>query len=193
MSSTASWVYLAGSLEARPVRLGTGHDTAARLREMQTGSPVRLHLMWCTRAGQDLERALLERFAAYRVHGPWLDFGDEHPVALVATAAVLLGHTAYPNKDTDRTPGLTALPHLAEAKRLAALLRQAFATAGDPPAMPLTPILDYLRAHDPATWNQWNDQPIRQQLGMAGRTLSRTFRSARLDLASTRLSHLPTK
>ncbi|MGW8380848.1 GIY-YIG nuclease family protein [Actinacidiphila sp. SB3-2] len=60
---------LVGSLDARPVKIGTTNDLAERLRDLHVGSPVPLHVMWQTRGGRNLERALHQRFAAYRKDG----------------------------------------------------------------------------------------------------------------------------
>jgi len=92
------WVYLIGSTETRPVKIGVANDPAGRLADLQIGSPVRLHIMWQTRGATKLEHALHAYFAPYRLHGEWFDFEDENPAALVATAAVLLGHRAQPER-----------------------------------------------------------------------------------------------
>lgn len=92
------WVYLIGSPDVRMVKIGMSADPKVRLEDMQTGSPVRLHLLWQTPGGRALEAALHAYFAAYRTHGEWFDFGDENPAALVATAAVLLGYRSQPQR-----------------------------------------------------------------------------------------------
>ena len=95
------WVYLIGSPVIRPVKIGVSNEPEARLEDLQTGSPVPLHLLWKTPGGQALESALHAYFEPYRSHGEWFDFGEENPAALVATAAVLLGYRAQP----ERVPG----------------------------------------------------------------------------------------
>ncbi|MFD4341813.1 GIY-YIG nuclease family protein [Streptomyces anulatus] len=181
-----SWVFLVGTLEARPVMIATATDVASRLRELQNGSPVRLHNMWQTRGGQELETALHQRFRAYRLHGKWLDFGADHPVAAIATHAVELGHRAYPSTETETNrPVLPSAPDVAEARQLAALMREAFTDAGDPPALPLAQLLEHLRAAAPDVWCRWDDRPDR--LARAGRAVAGIFRSARLDIAIVRL------
>ncbi len=91
-------VYLIGSPLARPVKIGVSDDPAARLADLQVGSPVPLLILWQTPGGQRLESALHAYFAPYRLHGEWFDFDEENPVALVATAAVLMGYRAQPAK-----------------------------------------------------------------------------------------------
>nr|WP_272924116.1 MULTISPECIES: GIY-YIG nuclease family protein [unclassified Streptomyces] len=86
---------MVGTHQARPVKIGVANDVEVRVRELQIGSPVPLYLIWKTRGGQALERDLHERFAPYRIHGEWFDFGDENPAALVATAAVLMGYVTH--------------------------------------------------------------------------------------------------
>ncbi|MCX4581352.1 GIY-YIG nuclease family protein [Streptomyces sp. NBC_01571] len=167
------------------MKIGTASDVAARLRDLQCGSPVRLHVMWQTRGGRDLELALHQRFSAYRVHGEWFDFGEDHPVAIVATAAVDLGHRAYPSGELPSAGALPLAPDVAEARRLAVLLREAFAQAGDPPVLTVAELLEHLRAAEPDTWRKWDGRP--DKLAMAGRTMAVIFRAARFDLASVRL------
>ncbi|MFD5898562.1 GIY-YIG nuclease family protein [Streptomyces sp. NPDC060366] len=180
-----AWVYLVGSVAARPVKIGTAADVAARLRDLQCGSPVRLHVMWQTRGGRRLEHALHQRFAAYRSHGEWFDFGEDHPVAIIATAAVDLGCRSYPSTELPDSSALPAAPHVAEASRLAGLMRDAFSRAGDPQSMSVAQLLEHLCAADPDTWRQWDHRPDR--LAMAGRTIATVFRAAQFDLSSLRL------
>ncbi|MFF0199011.1 GIY-YIG nuclease family protein [Streptomyces anulatus] len=180
-----SWVFLVGTLEARPVLITTATDVASGLRELQNGSPVRLHNMWQTRGGQELETALHQRFRAYRLHGKWLDFGADHPVAAIATHAVELGHRAYPSVEEMNRPALPWAPDVAEARQLAALMRDAFTDAGDPPALPLAQLLEHLRAAAPDVWCRWDDRSDR--LARAGKAVATIFRSARLDIATVRL------
>lgn len=89
------WVYLVGTQQARPVKIGVAGDVEARVAELQTGSPLPLYLIWKTRGGGSLERDLHERFSPYRIHGEWFDFGDENPAAVVASAAVLMGYVTH--------------------------------------------------------------------------------------------------
>lgn len=89
------WVYLVGTRQARPVKIGVASVVEVRIAELQTGSPLPLYLIWKTRGGQSLERDLHQRFAPYRIHGEWFDFGDENPAAVVASAAVLMGYVTH--------------------------------------------------------------------------------------------------
>ncbi|MFI1734973.1 GIY-YIG nuclease family protein [Streptomyces acidicola] len=188
-AEASTWVYLVGAVGARAVKIGTAADVAGRLRDLQCGSPVQLHIMWQTRGGRDLERALHKRFAAYRVHGEWFDFGDDHPVAIIATAAVAFGYRAYPSAETHNGDALPTQPQVAEGRQLATLFRDAFAEAGDPPLLPFSQILDYLSVADPEKWGKWESRPDR--LMMAGRVIGPVFRAAQLDISTVRDASLP--
>lgn len=80
-------VYLIGSQEFRPVKLGKGYPRE-RLAYFQTGSPFLLELLWVRPGGAPLERALQERFAEFRIRGEWFEFPDgTDPVQVVSGAA----------------------------------------------------------------------------------------------------------
>lgn len=102
-SNVGRWVYLIGSALSRPVKIGVAGNVQSRLDELRTGSPVPLHIMWKTRGDRDLEYSLHEYFAPYRIHGEWFDFDNEDPAALVATAAVLMGHLTHPQRVTEQS------------------------------------------------------------------------------------------
>lgn len=116
---TSRWVYLIGSQQARPVKIGVAKNAEARLADLQIGSPLRLHLMWKTRGGRSLERELHDRFAPYRIHGEWFDFGDENPAAVVASASVLLGYVTYAERShNDHGPSAARTTFLTGRKAL---------------------------------------------------------------------------
>lgn len=96
MAKRQRWLYLIGSDEVRPVKIGISFDPDKRLEELQVGSPVTLRLLWKTPGGREMEQALHERFRSYCKHGEWFDFGEENPVALVAGTAALLGYWRPP-------------------------------------------------------------------------------------------------
>lgn len=98
------WVYVIGSLVVRPVKIGVSDDPEERLDDLQTGSPVPLVLLWQVHGGQRLESMLHERFAAYRTHGEWFDFGDDDPVLTVAEEAARLGYGPLPVVPLPRKP-----------------------------------------------------------------------------------------
>lgn len=84
---TQARIYLIGSPDARPVKIGTSQRPTARLAACQAGSPVPLTLLWETPGDRFLEELLHEHFAPFRIHGEWFDFGDQDPVPLVKDAA----------------------------------------------------------------------------------------------------------
>lgn len=74
------------------MKIGASADPKTRLQAFQTGQAVELSLMW-TCSG-DYERALHDRFAAYRVRGEWFDLtplGDD-PVETVRRAVLEIEH-----------------------------------------------------------------------------------------------------
>jgi hypothetical protein len=89
-------VYLIGSYDVRPVKIGVSENPEKRLKSLSTGSPVPLQLLWSAPGGAALEAALHEYFQPYRVYGEWFDFGDEDPVQLVVAAAARMGHGHWP-------------------------------------------------------------------------------------------------
>jgi hypothetical protein len=87
-----TWIYVIGCDEVRLVKIGISSNVQSRLVAMQIGSPVVLRLLWTMPGSIDTEQDLHECFHAFRKHGEWFDFGDENPVAMVASASALLGH-----------------------------------------------------------------------------------------------------
>jgi len=103
------WVYVIGSPVVRPVKIGVSDDPEKRLSDLQTGSPVPLVLLWQVHGGQRLEAMLHERFATYRTHGEWFDFGDDDPVLTVTEEAARLGYGPLPMIPLPRKPVTPAL------------------------------------------------------------------------------------
>ncbi|WP_164541050.1 GIY-YIG nuclease family protein [Streptomyces abyssomicinicus] len=91
-------MYLIGPPNTCIAKIGVSNDPQERLADLQVGSHQPLVLLWKTPGGQGLESALHAYFAPYRTHGEWFDFGEESPAALVATAAVLMGFKAQPDR-----------------------------------------------------------------------------------------------
>ncbi|MFC8408612.1 GIY-YIG nuclease family protein [Streptomyces griseoincarnatus] len=124
------WLYLVGSDEVRPVKIGISLRPESRVADMQTGSPVVLRLLWKTPGSYDMEQDLHRAFDAYRLHGEWFDFGDEDPVPLVAGTAALLGHW--------HPPAAVVIPRPAETTNA--------------PAEPPTPVPPAPRPPLPEVW-----------------------------------------
>ena len=84
-ASAESHTYLLAADGTDLVKIGIAKDPMRRLRELQTGQPMDLHLLWSV-AG-NYENDLHVHFAAYRVRGEWFDLtslGD--PIDVVKQA-----------------------------------------------------------------------------------------------------------
>jgi len=121
------WIYLIGSADHKHVKLGTTENVARRLRELQTGSPVQLQVLWTSPGGRPLEKALHRKLDAYRQHGEWFDLSGHDPVELVRSVAQGMGVQVAP-AETD----------LLQAERhfLGALLGGSFGMSEDPTLYP---------------------------------------------------------
>lgn len=80
------WVYVIGSSLRGIVKIGYAFDVELRMESLQTGSPVRLWILWKIRGTPLLERRLHDRFAAERIHGEHFDFGDADPMEQIREA-----------------------------------------------------------------------------------------------------------
>ncbi len=85
-SSTNSFVYVIGPPGSGRVKIGTSLNPQKRLKELQTGNPDRLEVLWAAPGGRDLESALHRTFSAYRIEGEWFDFGTIEPVGAIPRA-----------------------------------------------------------------------------------------------------------
>ncbi|MFJ8856618.1 GIY-YIG nuclease family protein [Streptomyces sp. NPDC102437] len=81
--SGSSFVYVIGPAGSTRVKIGTSNNPEKRLKELQTGNPDRLGILWSTPGGRELESMLHRAFAAYRVEGEWFDFGGVEPVGAI--------------------------------------------------------------------------------------------------------------
>lgn len=81
----AAVVYVIGSEARGVVKIGTTSSLGARLRQLQTGSPQLLRVLWSFGGDSRLEAYLHERFADRQMVGEWFDFGDIDPVEAVQT------------------------------------------------------------------------------------------------------------
>lgn len=73
--AVSTHVYLLGSEEFRPVKIGVGNP-GTRLIQLQVGNPFDLEILWTTPGGVLLERALHDRFNLWYRRGEWFDFPD---------------------------------------------------------------------------------------------------------------------
>ncbi|MFB7467285.1 GIY-YIG nuclease family protein [Streptomyces sp. NPDC056224] len=125
-----SYVYVIGSSGSAHVKIGTSISPEKRLKELQTGNPGRLELLWCTPGGRDLESALHKVFDEYRTEGEWFDFREVQPVGAIPLAvyqrAVGLARTpARNNRSAPKRSGPRAEQeeHTVTPERLAAIVR----------------------------------------------------------------------
>ncbi|MFI5867712.1 GIY-YIG nuclease family protein [Streptomyces sp. NPDC051546] len=81
-----SSVYVIGSAGSTRVKIGTSVNPEKRLKELQTGNPDRLEVLWCTPGGRELEALLHRAFADRRVEGEWFDFGGMQPIGAIPAA-----------------------------------------------------------------------------------------------------------
>lgn len=66
------------------VKIGsTAGAIQARLSGLQTGSPLRLDVLWSAPGGYKEEKWLHSRFSEYRVLGEWFDFSSHDPVSAI--------------------------------------------------------------------------------------------------------------
>ena len=68
------------------VKIGKSGDVKVRLASLQTGYPRKLQALHVEPESGHLEDWLHDRFAAFRLHGEWFDFGANDPVATVRAA-----------------------------------------------------------------------------------------------------------
>lgn len=85
-TSSKAHTYLIAADGTHLVKIGIAKDPARRLKELQTGQPMTLHLLWSVVG--DYERDLHVHFDAYRVRGEWFDLTPLGDPVEVVTAAV---------------------------------------------------------------------------------------------------------
>ncbi|MFJ3205871.1 GIY-YIG nuclease family protein [Streptomyces sp. NPDC086989] len=120
-----SYVYVIGSAGSTRVKIGTSIIPEKRLKELQTGNPDRLEVLWQTPGGRDLEAHLHQAFAAYRAGGEWFDFGDEPPLGPIPTAVYQHSGTKTARSRPGAAPkrAATRSEHLITPERLAGIVR----------------------------------------------------------------------
>ncbi|WP_324695475.1 GIY-YIG nuclease family protein [Novosphingobium sp. RL4] len=70
-------IYLLGTAEPLAVKIGfTKQDPRVRLKQLQTGNPMKLKLLGWFPGTQREERGLHESLAAYRIGGEWFRLDD---------------------------------------------------------------------------------------------------------------------
>ncbi|WP_217550094.1 GIY-YIG nuclease family protein [Streptomyces sp. GbtcB6] len=125
-----SYVYVIGSVGSTRVKIGTSVSPKKRLKELQTGNPDRLEVLWCTLGGRKLEAHLHQAFADYRREGEWFDFAGLEPVGAIPAAvhrhSGSTPHSGRPNIATSaRRSGVRTDrgEHLVTPERLAGIVK----------------------------------------------------------------------
>lgn len=95
--SGKSVVYVIGQQQSSIAKIGvTGGDLRKRLKSIQTGSPIKLEVLWWFFASPEDEQRLHEEFDEFRLEGEWFDFQGEEPDILVQCAATRLWPERFP-------------------------------------------------------------------------------------------------
>lgn len=89
-------LYVVGKPGLAVVKIGVTRNLQARLRTLQTGSPVPLSVLWWHPGSYDLEEKIHVAFKAYRLAGEWFDFGVEEPDILTEMAVQGLRPDEFP-------------------------------------------------------------------------------------------------
>ncbi len=124
-----SYVYVIGSAGSTRVKIGTSVSPEKRLKELQTGNPDRLEVLWSTFGGRELEGLLHRAFADHRIEGEWFDFGDVQPVGAIPTAVHQRSGTLRAGRPNTRTAPKRSSArtergeHLITPERLAGIVR----------------------------------------------------------------------
>lgn len=87
---TERMVYVIGSDEFRPVKIGTGSDLPRRLSDLQVGNPFLLTVRWTVPGDESLERQLHQHFDPYRITGEWFEFPEGEDVVDAISSACLI-------------------------------------------------------------------------------------------------------
>jgi hypothetical protein len=95
-----SVVYVIGRQQSSVAKVGvTGGDLHKRLKSIQTGSPVKLEVLWWFYASAEDEQRLHREFQDYRMEGEWFDFQGEEPDLVVKARAMNLWPDRFPEPD----------------------------------------------------------------------------------------------
>lgn len=79
-------IYVIGHKASGPCKIGMALHPRARLRELQCGNPLKLHVLYSARCpvpARKLERDLHKEFAASRMHGEWFDVEAKLVIAAI--------------------------------------------------------------------------------------------------------------
>lgn len=80
------WIYFIEMGDGGPIKIGYAADPDKRLKQLQVGCPVELHLIGEMRGSREDEQALHVRFDAGRGSGEWFDRNTPGLAHLIADA-----------------------------------------------------------------------------------------------------------
>lgn len=81
-NDVSGYIYLIQAADFGPVKIGyTSVDVAERLRALQVGSPLKLHVRAVIEGDQRLEKQLHQKYEERRLHGEWFEPSYEMEVA----------------------------------------------------------------------------------------------------------------
>ncbi|MER0429295.1 GIY-YIG nuclease family protein [Streptomyces microflavus] len=83
----AGWAYAIRDAETQLVKIGMSKDPNKRLRDLPTGAPGQLELIWPREGGSALEAFLHPHFADRHVRGEWFNFTGTDAGAQISQAA----------------------------------------------------------------------------------------------------------
>lgn len=89
-------LYVIGKPGLAVAKIGVTRNLAARLKSLQTGSPVPLSVLWWHPGSYDLEEKVHAAFKEYRLEGEWFDFGVEEPDILTEMTVQSLRPDEFP-------------------------------------------------------------------------------------------------
>jgi hypothetical protein len=111
-------VYFVQSVHGGPIKIGRAEDVFARLRELQTGSPVRLLLVATTHGNALEETALHQAFVMHHLHGEWFAPAPQLLAHIRSLGGKPLGDFEFAPRELEReTPTSTAVKEIPAGPR----------------------------------------------------------------------------
>jgi len=77
VSGYRCYVYFIQCDVTKRVKIGLSMDPKDRLKKMQAMCPTELSIIYQVKTRSEMEEVLHERFAKYRLHGEWFEYGEE--------------------------------------------------------------------------------------------------------------------
>jgi|SRR5579872_871581 len=162
------YVYMIGPAEPMlpyRVKIGKADDVHRRLRGLQTGSPVKLKIMWMTEHPEPyrLEAKLKASLAKQQVHGEWFELGA-NPLKVIQDVMPAAEPIPLATGSQKQHPGALSL-----------LLEQARIAFGADERITSRELLKRLQAIPDSPWLVWGENDA------ACRNLATVLRSAGIE------------